>query len=70
METFIRKLKKYGLVILVAFIVGWWFGVNFANNRPLWSNPFAGANLAGKAKQAGENLVDDTKKALRKSLDD
>ncbi len=63
-------IKKLVLGLIVGALVGLWVGVNVANDRPIWANPFEDATLAEKAKGVADDAWKDAKKAARKSLDD
>ena len=45
-------------------------GLNIGKEKPIFSNPFADKELQEKAKETTSEAIEDTKRALRKSLDD
>ncbi len=65
-----KKLKLLLVGIVIGLVFGLWFGVNIGKERPLLSNPFADKQLQEKAKETTSEAIEDTKRALRKSLDD
>ncbi len=64
-----KRLKMLVLGLLLGLCVGLWFGVNLGKGQPLYSNPFDSDRLQKEAKRTANEMVDDTKRALRKSLD-
>ena len=73
--------KKYLIGLVFGLAIGLWFGVNIGKDRPVWSNPFEGENLAQKAKdkaqgmahdakEKAEDVVKESKKVLREKLED
>lgn len=64
-----KRLKILVLGLLIGLGVGLWFGINLGKGQPLYSNPFDSESLQKKAKYTADEIVDDTKRALRKSLD-
>lgn len=62
-------MRKYVLLIIVALLVGIWFGVNIARDRPLLSNPFKENTLGEKATNTAKELYRDSKEAIKKQLD-
>jgi hypothetical protein len=65
-----KKLKFLLIGIVVGLLLGLWFGVNIGKEKPIFSNPFADRVLQEKAKETASEAIEDTKRALRKSLDD
>jgi hypothetical protein len=63
------RIKKRLVVIIVLILVGIWFGYNIGQGRPFYSNPFVQATQEKLKSKAGE-VVKETKKVLRDSLDD
>jgi hypothetical protein len=57
----------YLVIILVA--VGMWMGINFAKDKPLFSNPFAEQDIRDKAKGTAKNLLDEAKSAVEKTME-
>ena len=64
-----KRFKTLLLGLLIGLCVGLWFGVNIGKGRPLYSNPFDSDSLQKKAKDKADEVLEDTKRALRKSLD-
>jgi len=62
-------MKKFVLLIIVALLVGIWFGINIARDRPLLSNPFKEKTLGEKATDTAKELYRDSKEAIKKQLD-
>jgi hypothetical protein len=65
-----KKLKLLFIGVVVGVLFGLWFGVNIGKGKPILSNPFAGQELQQKAKETASEAIEDTRRALRKSLDD
>lgn len=65
-----KKLKLLLFGIVIGLLFGLWFGVNIGKEKPILSNPFADKVLQEKAKETASEAIEDTKRALRKSLDD
>lgn len=68
----IKNMKRIKMLLLGCFLglcVGLWFGVNLGKGQPLYSNPFDSDTLQKKAKHTADEMLEDTKRALRKSLD-
>ncbi|MCG6886240.1 MAG: hypothetical protein LJE74_03450 [Proteobacteria bacterium] len=64
-----RKLKIMLLGIIIGVLLGLWFGYNLGRDEPLFSNPFADRSLQNKARETTSEVIQDTKRALNKSLD-
>ena len=64
-----KKIKMLILGLLTGFLVGMWFGVNIGKGKPVYSNPFNKDSLQQKAKKKADEVLEDTKRVLRKSLD-
>lgn len=45
-------MKKILMLMLLLVGVGVWFGINFAKDRPLLSNPFEDADIRDRAVEA------------------
>lgn len=63
------RTKKRLVIILIILVVGIWFGYNIGQNRPFYSNPFVATTQEKIKSKAGE-VVKETKKVLRESLED
>lgn len=55
--------------LLIGLCAGLWFGVNIGKDQPLYSNPFDSRSLQQKAKRTADDVLKETKRVLRKSLD-
>lgn len=64
-----KRLKVLVLGLLLGLCVGLWFGVNIGKGQPLYSNPFDSDTLQKKAKRTADEVLNDTKRVLRESLD-
>lgn len=64
-----KQLKMLVIGLLIGLCAGFWFGINFGKGQPLYSNPFASESLQQKAKRTADEVLQETKRALRKSLD-
>lgn len=65
-----KKLKFLLVGVGVGLLLGLWFGVNIGREKPILSNPFVDTTLQEKAKETASEAIEDTKRVLRKSLDD
>jgi len=63
------RTKKRLVIILIILVIGIWFGYNIGQNRPFYSNPFVATTQEKIKSKAGE-VVKETKKVLRESLED
>ena len=52
--------------IVIGLLLGLWFGVNLARDRPIFSNPFAEPTLQEKLKQTGKSLIEKGGQTLEK----
>ncbi|MGD8514460.1 MAG: hypothetical protein PVF52_02530 [Granulosicoccaceae bacterium] len=55
--------------LLIGAGVGVWFGVNIGRDAPLLSNPFAERTVSDRLKDEAAEAYDDTRDAIRKSLE-
>ena len=63
-----KKLKLIIFGIVIGLCVGLWFGVNIGKGKSIYSNPFAEISLKDRIKQKGNEVMEDTKDAIRDSL--
>jgi len=63
-----KKLKLILFGVVIGLCVGLWFGVNIGKDKPILSNPFAEVSLKDRIKQKGNEVMKDTKDAIRDSL--
>lgn len=63
-----KKLKTLLLGVIIGLVIGLWFGVNLGKDKPFYSNPFQDKTLQEKAKEKTSEVLQDTKKALQRSL--
>jgi hypothetical protein len=61
-------VKKLITGLIIGVLIGLWFGVNIGKGRPFWSNPFT--EVADKAKQKTDQVIEGAKDSLRKKLDE
>jgi len=66
----IGTMRKYLTGILIGLTAGLWMGVNIGKEQPLYSNPLTTLSLSDKAKEKANDILNDTKKALREQLKD
>lgn len=64
-----KQLKTLVLGIAMGLLAGLWFGYNLGRDEPLFSNPFADRSLQEKARETTSEVIEDTRRALKKSLD-
>jgi hypothetical protein len=62
-------MKKLLFLIIVVLLAGVWFGINIARDKPLLSNPFEEKSLRDTAKDTAKDLYQESKEAIKKSLD-
>ena len=65
-----KKLKLLLLGVVIGLLLGLWFGISIGREKPIFSNPFTDKAIQEKAKETTSEAIEDTKRALRKSLDD
>jgi len=65
-----KKLKTLLLCAIIGLLFGLWFGINIGKDKPVYSNPFKDQTLQEKAKEKTSEVIEETKKALQKSLGD
>jgi len=65
-----KKLKLLIMGSVIGLLLGLWFGINIGREKPIFSNPFTDKTIQEKAKETTSEAIEDTKRALRKSLDD
>lgn len=67
-------MKKFFYLIIIFLVVGIWLGINIGKNQPLFSNPFADAEVSEKAAEkvgeAGRGAQDAVKRTIDKALGD
>ena len=63
-----KKLKLIIFGVLIGLCVGLWFGVNIGKNKSFYSNPFEEISIKDRIKQKGNEVMKDTKDAIRDSL--
>ena len=63
-----KKLKLIIFGIVIGLCFGLWFGVNIGKGKSIYSNPFAEISLKDRIKQKGNEVMEDTKDAIRDSL--
>ena len=69
MNKKMKQLKTLVTGLLIGLCAGLWFGVNIGKDKPLYSNPFDRESLQQKAKRTANDVLEETRRALRKSLD-
>ncbi len=65
-----KRLKLLLVGLFIGLLLGLWFGINIGREKPIFSNPFTDKAIQEKAKETTSEAIEDTKRALRKSLDD
>jgi len=65
-----KRIKFLILGMVTGLLAGLWFGVNIGKDRNIFANPFEERAFTQKVKNSAENMVHDTKEAIRDSLDD
>lgn len=62
-----KWLKGLVLGIVVALLLGLWFGVNIGRDRPIYANPFEAKAVSERLKGAVEGTRDTVQRALDES---
>jgi hypothetical protein len=65
-----KSIRDITFGIIIGLFVGLWFGVNIGKDKPLLSNPFVEEDIQQKAKRKAEEVIKDTKEAIREQLKD
>lgn len=50
-------MKKFIYLIIIFLVLGIWLGINFAQNQPFFSNPFADKEVAERAKEGAKSVT-------------
>lgn len=59
-------MKKLIYLIIIFLVLGIWLGINFAQNQPFFSNPFADKEVAQRAKETAKNVTRKAGEAVEK----
>lgn len=62
-------MRNMLILLVIVLLVGVWFGINIARDKPLLSNPLEEKSLRDKATGTAQELYRDSKDAIKKSLD-
>lgn len=62
-------MKKLFYFIIIVLFIGIWLGMNFANNQPFFSNPFADEEVAEKAKEKAKEVKRKAQDTVERMLD-
>jgi Na+/glutamate symporter len=65
----LKTVRQVTFGIIIGLLIGLWFGVNLGKNKPIYSNPFAEEDIQQKAKRKAEEVIKDTKEAIREKLE-
>ncbi len=63
-------MKKLIYLIIILLVVGIWLGINFAQDQPYFSNPFADKEIAEKAKETAKSVQRKAGDVVDKVFDD
>ena len=63
-------MKKFFYLITILLILGMWLGMNFANNQPFFSNPFADKEVADRAKETAKAVQRKAEEAVERVIED
>lgn len=63
-----KKLKLIIFGVIIGLCLGLWFGVNIGKGKSVFSNPFAEVSLKDRIKKKGNEVMENTKDAIRDSL--
>jgi hypothetical protein len=61
-------MKKLLWLVAIVLLVGIWFGMNLAKNKPLFSNPFQDKTLQERAAETAKDIYSESKDALKRQL--
>jgi antitoxin component of MazEF toxin-antitoxin module len=59
-----KNMKLIMIGVVIGLLIGLALGVNIGRNKPLLSNPFAKESLVERAKQLGNETLEQSGKAL------
>lgn len=59
-----RKIKTLLFGVIIGVALGLWFGVNIGKNQPMWSNPFAEADVGRQLREKGGRALERGGEAL------
>lgn len=62
-----KNLKIILISLVIGVLIGMALGVNIGRGKPVLSNPFAKESLVEKAKQLGNETLEQSGKALEKT---
>lgn len=62
-----KNLKIILISLIIGVLIGMALGVNIGRGKPVLSNPFAKESLVEKAKQLGNETLEQSGKALEKT---
>jgi antitoxin component of MazEF toxin-antitoxin module len=62
-----KQLRTIFISLAIGVLIGMALGVNIGRNKPLLSNPFAKESLVDRAKQLGNETLEQSGKALEKT---
>jgi uncharacterized membrane protein YraQ (UPF0718 family) len=68
--VFVTSVRKYVTGIIIGLIIGLWFGVNIGKDQSIFSNPFKETALTEQMKEKAQDVIKDTKRAVREKLED
>lgn len=62
-------MKLKFLLVLLLIVVGIWMGINFAKNKPLFSNPFAEKELRDRVSDTATKAVEESREAIKRTFE-
>ena len=66
----VSSVRKYVTGIIIGLIFGLWFGVNIGKDQSIFTNPFKETALTEKMKDKAQDVIKDTKRAVREKLEE
>lgn len=62
-----KQIKALLAGIIIGILFGIWFGVNIGKDKPIFSNPFAEADIKDTLKSTGDKIIEKSGEVLEKS---
>lgn len=63
-------MKKLFYFIIILLVIGIWLGMNFANNQPFFSNPFADKEIAQRAQETASEVKRKAEDKVERVIED
>lgn len=63
-------MKKLIYLTIILLVIGMWLGINFAQDQPFFSNPFADKEVAERAKETAKTVTRKAGEAVEKVFEE